>query len=142
MTGRFAQIRQAEEGATAVEMALVMMVALLLILGMVEFALAYWTMNTLSLAVEETGRYVYVMINNPAISPAQYPQTLETHMGYYLPPGPSTPVCTNPSPGQYCVNAVQSTSSNTVTLQASYGFDVLGITGTYTLGSQNTVPLD
>ena len=141
MTGRFAPLRQAEEGATAVEMALVMMVALLLILGMVEFALAYWTMNTLSLAVEETGRYVYVMINNSAISPAQYPQTLESRMQLYL-PGPSTQGCTNPNPGQYCVNAVQSPSSNTVTLQASYGFDVLGITGTYTLGSQNTVPLD
>jgi Flp pilus assembly protein TadG len=141
MTGRFAQLREAEEGATAVEMALVMFATLLLILGMVEFAIAYWTMNTLELAVQEAGRHAYVMINNSAISPAQYPQTLESYMQQYL-PGPSTQGCTSPNPGQFCVNAVQSPSGNTVTLQASYGFDVLGITGTYTLGSQNTVPLD
>lgn len=131
-----------------VEFAIVMTAALTLILGIIEFALAYWTMNQLQLAVEETGRYAYVMINDPNIAPAQYAQTLENRMQEYL-TGSSSPSCTtpsNPPAGQYCVYASSPSNpnnpNNTMTLQASYGFNLIGLTGNMTLASENTVPLD
>lgn len=132
MIARLAYFRTAEEGATAAEMALVVLAALILIFGSVEFALAFWSMNQLQLAVEETGRWL--MVNNSA-TPAQ----AEARMQYYL-PGSSTTGCTSPSAGQLCVNATQ--SSGTMTLTASYGFNVIGIGGHFTLASQATVPLD
>lgn len=138
MIDRLAQIRGADDGATAVEMALVMMAALILILGMIEFALAYWTMHTLLLAVEETGRYV--MIHN---TDSNITSEAESYMQQYM-PGSSTTGCTSPAAGEFCVDAQQSTSNNTntMTLTASYGFDLIGLTGTIPLVSQNTVPLD
>jgi Flp pilus assembly protein TadG len=133
MTGRFARIREAQEGSSAVEMALVTLVVAILILGMIEFALAYWTLNQLQLAVEETGRYA--MVFNSSITPA----TAESYMQNYL-PGSSTKDCTSPSANQFCVNATK--SGNTMTLTAYYGLNIIGLTGTFTIAGRTTVPLD
>jgi Flp pilus assembly protein TadG len=64
--------RDAEEGAAAVEAALVMAVLLLLLGGSIEFAQAMWTYNTMRLAVEQASRYAMVYNHGtPAICGAQ-----------------------------------------------------------------------
>ena len=136
-----ANIAGCEKGATAVEMALVLVAMLVLILGMVEFAVGYYVLHTLLLAVEEVGRYA--MINNSTITTTLAKQGVCKFLTG------STSGCTNPaagqscspSGGQYCVNA---TSSNgKMTLTASFGFNFIELTGSsLTLTSQTTVPLD
>lgn len=54
-----------EEGATAVEAALIISTLLLLVFGAIEFGRAFWTYNTMVLAVEEAGRYVMVYNQGP-----------------------------------------------------------------------------
>jgi Flp pilus assembly protein TadG len=137
MIGRLAHIRRAEEGATAVELVVVMSAALVLIFGMIEFALAYWTMHSLQLATDEGGRYA--MVYNKQITLA----TAESYMTNFLPGASSS--CSNPaspSAGQYCVNAFKSTDLKKMTLTATYGFNLIGIGGTFTLAGVTTVPLD
>src|SRR5260370_12865483 len=56
-----------EKGATAVETALVISTLLLLIFGAIEFGQAFWTYNTMVLAIEEAGRYAIVF------NPGNYP---------------------------------------------------------------------
>ena len=133
MMTSFPKFRRSEGGATAVEMAVVLMAVILLILGMIEFSIAYWNMHTLLLAVEEVGRWV--MVNNTTATTA----AAQTRMQQYLPAASS--ICTTPSAGQYCVSATA--SNGRMTLIASYGYNVIGITGSpLILKSQNTVPLD
>ena len=59
-------IRSCERGATAVEMAITLLAVIVLILGMVEFAVGYWMLHTTLLAVEEIGRYA--MVNNATVT--------------------------------------------------------------------------
>ncbi len=133
MMTSFAKFRSSGGGATAVEMAVVLMAVILLILGMIEFSIAYWNMHTLLLAVEEVGRWV--MVNNTTVTTV----AAQTRMQQYLPAASS--ICTTPSAGQYCVSATA--SNGRMTLTASYGYNVIGITGSpLILKSQNTVPLD
>ena len=133
MMTSFPKFRRSEGGATAVEMAVVLMAVILLILGMIEFSIAYWNMHTLLLAVEEVGRWV--MVNNTTATTA----AAQTRMQQYLPAASS--ICTTPSAGQYCVSATA--SNGLMTLTASYGYNVIGITGgPLILTSRNTVPLD
>ena len=129
-----ARFRRSEGGATAVEMAVVLMAVILLILGVIEFSIAYWSMHTLLVAVEEVGRWVMINNTSPSVT-----TDAQTRMQLYLPAASS--ICTTPSAGQYCVSATA--SNGTVTLTASYGYNVIGITGSpLILKSQNTVPLD
>src|SRR5438270_11791739 len=51
-----------DEGATAVEGALIISVLIFLTFGIIEFGMALWAWNTMGLAVQDAGRYV--MINN------------------------------------------------------------------------------
>jgi Flp pilus assembly protein TadG len=130
----FRKFRRSEGGATAVEMAVVLMAVILLILGVIEFSIAYWSMHTLLVAVEEVGRWVMINNTSPSVT-----TDAQTRMQLYLPAASS--ICTTPSAGQYCVSATA--SNGTVTLTASYGYNVIGITGSpLILKSQNTVPLD
>jgi Flp pilus assembly protein TadG len=57
MTGIGPAWRSAEEGSAAVEAGVVMSVLLLLVVGSMEFGRAFWTHNTMLLAVEEASRY-------------------------------------------------------------------------------------
>lgn len=61
------RFRRSEEGATAVEAALVILVFVLLIFGLVQFAEIFWTWNTMILALGEGGRYA--MVYNPTNFP-------------------------------------------------------------------------
>jgi Flp pilus assembly protein TadG len=73
MTDRRSSCRGWEDGSTAVEAGVIMSVLLLLIVGSVEFGRAFWTYNTMLLAVEEAGRYA--MLHHAAPSSSCSPQT-------------------------------------------------------------------
>jgi Flp pilus assembly protein TadG len=61
------RFRGADEGATAVEAAFVILAFVLLIFGLVQFAEIFWTWNTMILALGEGGRYA--MVYNPTNFP-------------------------------------------------------------------------
>jgi Flp pilus assembly protein TadG len=63
--------RHGEEGAVAVEMAVILSALIFLIFGVVQFALVFWNWNTMLLAVEEAGRYA--MLYNPTNYPSGPP---------------------------------------------------------------------
>ena len=139
--------RQSEQGATLVEMALVLGTAVLLILGMVEFAVAYYSQHTLLVAVEHAGRYA--MIHNADTTVAT---DAASDVCNVLTSGDAS--CTNVtaggacggSAGQYCARADTATGANGTkmfTITANYGFSFINITGSgLTLTSQTTIPLD
>ncbi|MDE3038604.1 MAG: pilus assembly protein, partial [Pseudomonadota bacterium] len=54
-----------ETGAATVEMALVLPVFLLLVLGIMEFGRAYWTLNSMQIAIDEAGRYAMINVAAP-----------------------------------------------------------------------------
>jgi Flp pilus assembly protein TadG len=61
----------ADEGATAVEAAFVILAFVLSIFGLVQFAEIFWTWNTMILALGEGGRYA--MVYNPTNFPSGPP---------------------------------------------------------------------
>jgi hypothetical protein len=71
MTRYFRPFRS-EEGATAVEAAIVLSTFLVITLGLIQFAIAYWNYSTMLLAIDEGGRYamVYNPVNFPNGPPA------------------------------------------------------------------------
>jgi Flp pilus assembly protein TadG len=69
MTRKRSSLCRAEDGEVAVEGAVTMLVLMALIVGSVQFGLAFWNWNTMLLAVEEAGRYAMLYnSNNPASS--------------------------------------------------------------------------
>src|SRR5215472_2411640 len=86
--------RDWDEGATAVEAALVLSALMLLLFGIIEFGYALWQWNTMTLAVQDAGRYA--MVNNQTCSAS----CAETQMRNVL---TTAAVCTSPSAGQICV---------------------------------------
>jgi Flp pilus assembly pilin Flp len=69
---RYFRLLRSEEGATAVEAAIVLSTFLVITLGLVQFAMACWNYSTMLLAVDEGGRtaMVYNPVNYPAGPPA------------------------------------------------------------------------
>jgi Flp pilus assembly protein TadG len=123
-----------EEGAAAVEAALILPILILAILGIIEFGTAFWQWNTMLLAVEQAGRYV--MVNNTSCGVA----CAETQMQSVL---SGASVCTTPAAGQVCVSASTSAGTpSTMTLTAAYSFNLLALFNPFTITSQGTVPLD
>jgi Flp pilus assembly protein TadG len=141
-----------DDGTAAVEFGVTMSVLLLLIVGSVEFGRAFWTYNTMLLAVEEAGRYA--MVHNrgaPGNCDAQ-------SQASQCPPLSNTPLANcSAQRAQQLISAYQAasidvsvnedttSSPTTITVCASYSFDFivpqlfpyapLGLT------SQVTVPL-
>lgn len=68
MTGRRARWKD-EEGAVLVEFAIVIPILLLIVWCIVDFARAYYTVNSLATAVREGARYAAVQVT-PGTSPA------------------------------------------------------------------------
>jgi Flp pilus assembly protein TadG len=134
--------RGQDEGTAAVEAAFIAPILFLAILGIFEFGMALWQWNTMSLAVEQTGRYVMVnnaYSSNPPGCTGTLASCAESQMQAVL---PSASVCTTPTAGQICVSA--STSAGTpsrMTLTAAYNFNLLALFGPFTITSQGTVPL-
>jgi Flp pilus assembly protein TadG len=147
-TRRKRGLRSSEDGATAVEAALVLSVFVGVILTIVDFAQALYIWNTLQLVVGQTSRNMIVQNGVPGGSGCDTTcakTALQTAIERYLKSTAS--ICTTPTPGQYCVNATcnpsscsstASTPTPTMNLSALYGFDFVH---TYTLAGQITVPI-
>jgi Flp pilus assembly protein TadG len=123
-----------DQGVAAIEAAVIAPILFLAILGIIEFGAAYWQWNTLLLAVEQAGRYV--MVNNTTCDAS----CAEAQMQAVL---SSAAVCSTPTTGQICVNANTTAGTpSTMTLTATYSFNLLSLFGPFTMSSQGTVPLD
>jgi Flp pilus assembly protein TadG len=129
-----------DEGATAVEAALIISVLVFLIFGIIEFGMTLWNWNTMVLAVEDAGRYVMAKYASggacdPSCAVGQMQATLATA------PGTVSTACTTPAADQICLSAhTTGGTPQTMTLTAAYGFKVIGLSPTYTLTSQATFP--
>jgi Flp pilus assembly protein TadG len=141
-----------EDGAIAVEAALVLPIFVVMLLGIVDFAQTFFIWNTLQLVVGQASRYVMVQTSIPNPPPGSIPASCQPPAGSAascaisalatisaqtpgLPSASSS--CTGaPTPGQYCVSATCTAAS--CSLSALYGFKFVG---TYTLSGQITVPI-
>jgi Flp pilus assembly protein TadG len=138
-----------EDGAAAVEAVLVLPIFVVMLLGIVEFAQLFFYWNTLQLVVGQTSRNVIVQNGippgsgcNATCAEAALQKAILTWLGA------TASICSTPTAGQYCVNAIcnpvscsptTSIPTPTMTLSALYGFNFVG---TYTLTGQITVPID
>ena len=148
MTAAAATCRQrgisgSEGGATAVEAALVLPIFVVMLLGIVDFAQAFFIWNTLQLVVGQASRYVIVQTSIPdpgsvsaSCPPAGSAVSCAISALTTLLPGASSSCTGAPTPGQYCVSASCTTTS--CSLSALYGFKFVGL---YTLAGQITVPI-
>src|SRR5262249_24780261 len=113
--------------------------------GIIEFGMALWTWNTMTLAVQDAGRYV--MINNATAS-ATLEANAKSQMQATLATAPGTvsTTCTTPTApavDQICLRAIAAAGNPPlITLTAAYGFKIIGLLPTYTLTSEATLPLD
>jgi Flp pilus assembly protein TadG len=137
------QLRGSEEGATAVEAALVFSAFLAMILVLVDFAGAFFIWNSLQLVVGQASRYAIVQNGIPS---STCDTTCAKNALTTLLPGASSTCAGAPTSGQYCVNATcanpsactPTAANTTMTLSALYGFKFVGL---YTLTGQITVPI-
>jgi Flp pilus assembly protein TadG len=143
---------RAEEGSVAVEAGITISVLLLLIIGSVEFGRAFWTYNTMLLAVEEAGRYAMVYNHGPVATCS--PQNQASHCPAFsnTPLANCSAVWTQQILSAYqapsigvSVNEDTMSSPPTMTICSSYTFDFLALQlvpyGPLQLTSQVTVPL-
>ena len=137
-------LRGSEDGATAVEAALVLSLVVGVVLIIIDFAQAFFVWNTLQLVVGQASRYVVVQtsIPNPPGSaseecpPAGSATSCAISALTTLLPNASSSCTGAPTPGQTCVSA--SCTNTSCILSAFYGFKFVG---TYILTGQITVPI-
>jgi Flp pilus assembly protein TadG len=145
-------MRSSEEGAATAEAAIILSAFTLLIFGLVQFALVFWTWNTMMLGLEEGGRYA--MVYNG------YPGTITSGPTANNPPGcadtlancavaranstlssyPSLIVTVSCTAGPASCTSV----STAMTLQGTFTYNFLGsgsLPGSITVTKQVTVPL-
>jgi Flp pilus assembly protein TadG len=133
MTSRNRNLLTQDCGSVAVEAGLAIPVFLLMIGGIIEFALAFWQWNTMLLAVEQAGRYV--MINKAACDA----NCAQAQMQNVL---TAAAVCAAPAPGQMCVIATANAGNpQTMTLTARYNVNLIASIAPFTVTSSTTVPL-
>jgi Flp pilus assembly protein TadG len=131
---RCVPIRGSDEGATAVEAAICLFLLFLLILGIIEFGMALYSWNTMQLAVQQAGRYA--MIKNATITAAMAEDQMKSVLT-------TAAVCTTPTAGQICVDATTAAGTpSTMTLTATYRFNLIALAGPFTMTAQATFPLD
>jgi len=124
-----------DEGAVMVEAAITLSVFLMLLFGIIQFAIAYWQWNTMLLAAGQAGRFV--MINKATCDTA----CAEAQMQAIL---PAATVCAGaPAPGEMCVTAANGGGNPpTMTLTAQYNFNLVAmLPGPFMITSSITVPL-
>jgi Flp pilus assembly protein TadG len=142
-TRRKCGLRSSEDGATAVEAALVLSIFVGVVLTIIDFAEAVFIWNTLQRVVGQASRYVTIQTSIPSGStsadcpPAGSATSCATSALRALLPDASSGCAGAPTPGQYCVSATCTTTI--CSLSAFYGFKFVGA---YTLGGQITVPID
>jgi Flp pilus assembly protein TadG len=147
-------MRGGEEGSTAIETALILSILLAMIFGVIEFGTTLFQWNTMLLAVEQAGRYV--MINNTTAQPSDAKTQMKAVLTNATDCVVTNGVVIAPSAGNVCVYAKTTAGTppstpNTMTLEAIYAYDVIGLTGSlvglaqsgpFTVMSQATFPLD
>lgn len=131
-----------DEGATAVEAALIFSVLMLLLFGVIEFGFALWQWNTMALVVQDWGRYAMIHYQTCNASCIQNKMQTDARLT-------SPSACTIPSAGQMCVNAATNSGTpnsgtpQTMTLEAAYNFNLLApYIPSFTMTSQAVFPLD
>jgi Flp pilus assembly protein TadG len=139
---------RAEEGATSVEVAISVGAFLLILLGVLEFAIDMWIWNSMTMAVEEGGRTAMVYYQTPTNQSTScddaWTNQVQTVVQSYL-PGNSA----NYTLGHACTPA-SSPVPRLLAITASYtvgSMSVPGATGSglipgFTLTTQATVPLN
>jgi Flp pilus assembly protein TadG len=145
-TRRKRGLRGAEDGATAVEAALVLSIFVGVVLTIIDFAEAFYIWNKLQDVVGRASRYVMVQTSIPDPPPGSASANCQPPAGSAtscaiselttLLPDASSSCVGTPAPGQYCVNAT--CTGTTCSLSALYGFKFVG---SYTLTGQITVPI-
>ena len=141
-TRRRRGLRGSEDGATAVEAALVLSLVVGVVLIIIDFAQAFFVWNTLQLVVGQASRYVMVQTSIPPGSaseecpPAGSATSCAISALTTLLPNASSSCTGAPTPGQTCVSA--SCTNTSCILSAFYGFKFVG---TYILTGQITVPI-
>jgi Flp pilus assembly protein TadG len=146
VTRRKCGLRSSEDGATAVEAALVLSIFVGVVLTIIDFAEAFFIWNSLQRVVGQASRYVTVQTSIPNPPPGTTSAACQPPSGSatscaiseltWLLPDASPSCVGTPAPGQYCVSAA--CTGTTCSLSALYGFKFLG---TYTLAGQITVPI-
>jgi Flp pilus assembly protein TadG len=142
------RFRRSEEGATAVEAALVILVFVLLIFGLVQFAEIFWTWNTMILALGEGGRYamIYNPTNFPNGPPASSCSVASPTLAKCAVAQANAALTTYPSLSVTvsCTAGCTGTPA-TMTLQGTFTFDFVAAQllpyGPITMTQQLTVPL-
>jgi Flp pilus assembly protein TadG len=151
MPGYF-RIFRSRKGATAVETAIVLSAFLLLILGMIQFAMLYWNYSTMVLAVDEAGRYAMVYNQGPPTACSAQTQasgcpTLTNNALANCAAAQARTILTNyTAPSTVAVSVSQNTgvTPNTMTICASSTFGIIApylLPGSISLKRQVTVPL-
>jgi Flp pilus assembly protein TadG len=142
-----------EQGATAVETALIISTLLLLIFGAIEFGRAFWTYNTMVLAVEEAGRYAMVYNQGPPTTcsaqtqAASCPTLSSTALANCAAAQAQSVLSTYGAPSAVAVSVSQNGAGTppTMTICGSYSFNFIAPTllpyGPIGLTTQLTVPL-
>jgi Flp pilus assembly protein TadG len=138
--------RGSEDGATAVEAAFVLLIFVIVVLWIIDFAEAFFIWNTLQRVVGQASRYVMIQTSIPDPPPGTTSAACQPPSGSATScaiseltsqlPDASSSCAGTPAPGQYCVSA--NCAANSCSLSALYGFKFLG---TYTLAGRITFPI-
>jgi len=118
-------------GAAVVEMAFVLPLFILFVLGIIEFGRAYWTWDSMQLSIDEAGRYA---MTNITASDAQIVSVAQNNL-YGL------------APGNFTITSKSQVSSGVTykVITATYPFSFVapGVLpfGNFTLSRSTTVPL-
>jgi Flp pilus assembly protein TadG len=144
---RLAQWHRDETGATSVEVSLVICVFLLMLLGIMEFAIDMWIWNSMTMAVQQGGRAAMVYYQTPTnrgtTCDNAWTNQVQSVVQSYLPGGVSI------SLSHGCTTAASPVPA-LMTVTASYTIGSISVPGVttaalipgFTLTTQATVPLN
>lgn len=119
------------EGVEAIEMAFVLPVFLLFVVGIIEFGRAYWISDSMQLSIDEAGRYA--MLNTTATD-SQIISTAKSNL-YGLDPNAFTVTSTSQTISGINYKRINATYIFTFSIPNLFPF------GDITLTRQTTVPL-
>lgn len=120
-----------EEGAAAVEMAFILPVFLIFVIGIIEFGRAYWTLNSMQIAIDEAGRYA--MLHTTA-SDSQIVSIAQSNL-YGLDPNSFSVTATSQTSGGVIYKVITATYAFNLVAPGMFSF------GNFTLTRTTSVPL-
>lgn len=156
-------LRDRDDGATAMETALSLLVLVTLIIGVAEFAFSYWVLNAMQIAVAQGARYALahrLIQSGSDVGKCQDPNTggavvtvvqnaLPMASGSGQPFSTPTAVCSGGTTDNSCCQSTAS-SPTTITISVTYNNPIFGFFGFLTgnasaklptIGATATVPL-